>query len=326
MTPSGFFAFRVPALPMDVLTAWADGVEAPHADPDDLAGALERDRRRLRERLHALGRRSEVRGAVSVASPDLLGALDTRPADAGVEAALVRYVTRMASRATPFGLFAACGHGAVGDRTAIRLPEPASWGRFTQLDADYLDALVRHRATALGDRLTLTPNDSLHLLAGRWRYVESRLDGLDRTHHLVQVAGSPHLRRALDAARAGATRPQMVEAVAAGGVDELRAAGYVDRLVAAQVLVPTLTVAITGPPPLDALVADLEATGDEATAGVLRQVRERLAAIDAEGPGASPSCHQAIATALGVLPAPVEPSRLLHVDATVPACAATLSR
>jgi lantibiotic biosynthesis protein len=326
MTPSGFFAFRVPALPMDVLVAWADGVEAPHAGPDELAGALERDRSRLRERLRSVGRRPEVRGALSVASPDLLGAVESRPTDAGVEAALVRYVTRMASRATPFGLFAACGHGAIGDRTAIRLPEPGSWGRFTRLDADYLDALVRLRAAALADRLTLTANDSLHLLAGRWRYVESRLDGLDRTHHLVQVAGSAHLQRALDAAAAGATRDEVVQAVAAGGVDEDRAARFVDRLVAVQVLVPTLAVAITGAPPLDALVADLDALGDGATAGVLRQVGEDLAKVDAEGPGAAPARHEAVAEALRVLPAPVEPSRLLHVDATVPACGATLAR
>ena len=293
MRPSGFFAFRVPALPMDVLTGWADGVEAPDAADDDLAGALDRDRNRLRERLRSIGRRPEVQGALSVASPDLLGALDSRPADAGVEAALVRYVTRMASRATPFGLFAACGHGAIADRTAIRLPEPASWGRFTQLDADYLDALVRLRAATLADRLTLVPNDSLSLLAGRWRYVESRLDGLDRTHHLVQVAGSSHLQRALDAAGAGATRGQVVQAVAAGGVDEAGAAGFVDRLVAAQVLVPTLTVAITGPPPLDALVADLQALGDEEAAGVLCQVRDDLAKVDAEGPAAPPARHEA---------------------------------
>ena len=326
MKPSGFFAFRVPALPMGALTGWADGVEAPHAGPDDLAGALERDRCRLRERLRALGALVEVKGALSVATPDLLGALDSRPDDAGVEAALVRYVTRMASRATPFGLFAACGHGAVADRTAIRLPEPATWGRLTQLDADYLDALVRHRAGDVADRLTLVPNDSLHLLAGRWRYVESRLDGLDRTHHLVQVAGSAHLQRALDAAGAGATRAQVVEAVAAGGVDDARAAGFVDRLVAAQVLVPTLTVAITGRPPLDSLVADLQALGDDETAGVLGQVRDDLAKVDAEGPAAPPARHEAIAAALRVLPAPIEPSRLLHVDATVPPCGATLSR
>ena len=326
MRPSGFFAFRVPALPMNVLTAWAEAIEAPNAGPADLADALERDRALLRERLHAIGLRPEVRGALSIASPDLLDAIASRPDDAGVEAALVRYVVRMASRATPFGLFAACGRGRLGDCTAIPLPDPRSWGRFTQLDADYLDAVVRQRATVLGDRLTLKPNDSLHLMAGRWRYVESRLDGLDRTHHLVQVAGSAHLQRAIDAAQTGATRRQVAEAVSGGGVDEARAGSYVDRLVAAQVLVPNLDVAITGPPPLDALVADLEAFGDDATAGVLRQVREDLAKVDAEGPAAPAASHEAIAASLRVLPAPIEPARLLHVDATVPPCDATLAR
>src|ERR1700737_478162 len=106
---ASFFAFRVPALPIGVLTDWAEGVEAPACSPGGLATALERDRARLRERLAEIVRRPEVTGALSVASPDLLDALDARGRDPGVEAALVRYVSRMASRPTPFGLFAACG-------------------------------------------------------------------------------------------------------------------------------------------------------------------------------------------------------------------------
>jgi thiopeptide-type bacteriocin biosynthesis protein len=326
MTPAGFFAFRAAALPLCTLTEWAEGAEAPTASPADVDGAVDRDRARLRDRLAAVARRREVRAALWIASPDLLDAVDTRPADPGVEAALVRYVTRMASRATPFGLFAACGRGDIGDRTDVRLPDPSTWGRFTQLDADYLDALVRERAAALADRVTLRPNDSLHLMAGRWRYVESRLDGLERTHHLVQVAGSSHLQRAIDAAGGGATRGQVIDAVAAAGVDAARAAGYVDRLVTAQVLVSTLAVAITGPPPLVALIADLRGVGDEATAGVLQAVHDDLAAIDREGPGAPPERYDAAVESLRTLPAPIDRARLLHVDATVPACDATLAR
>ena len=33
-----FFAFRVPALPFDVLTEWAEGIEAPSCAPGVLAG------------------------------------------------------------------------------------------------------------------------------------------------------------------------------------------------------------------------------------------------------------------------------------------------
>lgn len=60
--------------------------------------------------------------AIFVASPDLDAAIDRwlqtptgRRADA-TEQALLRYVTRMAARATPFGLLAGSGVGTVGWR------------------------------------------------------------------------------------------------------------------------------------------------------------------------------------------------------------------
>jgi len=311
---------------MNVLSAWADQVQAPHPGPDGQDRALEHDRELLRARLDVIALRTDVQAALAVASPDLVDAMRIRREHPRVEAALVRYVVRMASRPTPFGLFAACGSGLIGERTRIELPDPAGWGRFTQLDANYLDALVRERATALADRLTLTPNDSLHLMGGRWRYVESRLDGLERSHHLVEIGGSKHLQRAIDAARPGARRSQVADAVAAGSVDPARAADYVNRLVDAQVLVPNLAVTITGPPPLDSLIADLEALGDEATATVLRAVRDDLAALDAERPPALPERHEAIAARLQALPVPIDRARLLHVDAIVPSCEATLAR
>ena len=108
----------------------------------------------------------------------------------------------MASRPTPFGLFAACGTGTVADRTEIVLPDCAAWRRHTRLDGDYLDRLVHARANDLRPRLKFRPNDSLYLIAGRWRYVQTRLDGEERTHHLAEVSESAHLSRALAAAAA----------------------------------------------------------------------------------------------------------------------------
>ena len=318
LQPSGFVAFRACALPMSVLTEWVDGTEAATATPDILAAAIERDLSLLRGRLDAIANRPEVRLAMAVASPDLVDALRDRGSDPGVEAALVRYVVRMASRPTPYGLFAACGTGSIGARTEIVLPDPTAWRRHTQLDANYLDALVRDRVTVLRDRLLFRPNDSLHLIAGRWRYVESRIDGLERSYHLVEIAESKHLQRALEAARAGSATTSIVEAVAAGGVDSARASDYIDQLVDAQVLVPNLAVTITGPLPLDALIDDLQALGDEETAGTLRAVRDEMAAVDAEGPAASTHRHEAIAEQLIALSPPIDRARLLHVDAIIP--------
>jgi thiopeptide-type bacteriocin biosynthesis protein len=321
-----FFAFRVPALPLEVLTRWGEDLAAPSGSAEELPGALEHDRGLLGARLMEIVHRPEVMGALSVASPDLLDALRERPEDPATRAALTRYVSRMASRPTPFGLFAACGVGEIGERTRIALPEPTAWKRHTRLDGDYLDRVLRARAGELRDRLTFRPNDSMYRLGDRRRYVEVRFDRLERTHHLAEVRDSRHLRAALQAAHEGALASEIAAAVEAGGVEAEAAARYVRELIDAQVLLPTLAITITGTPPLDGLIADLRSLGDDGTVAILEAVGGELAAIDAEGASAAPERHGAIAAQLGELPVPESRSRLLQVDATVPECGATLAR
>lgn len=66
-----------------------------------------------------------VRAALAVASPELLDQLDslppgTRDADRAA-AALERYLIRMSTRPTPFGMFAAVGLADLGDHTDLRV-------------------------------------------------------------------------------------------------------------------------------------------------------------------------------------------------------------
>jgi lantibiotic biosynthesis protein len=322
----GFFVFRVAALPMATLMAWSEDVEAPGSLPAEVEGALERDRARLRERLMEIVRRPDVSAALSIASPDLLVGLRERPGDPGMEAALVRYVSRMSSRPVPFGLFAACGVGGIAGHTRLDLPDPARWRRHSRLDGDYLDRIVRARVEELRARLRFRPNESLYLIGGRRRYVRVRVDGLDRTHHLAEIPNSAHLSRALEAAVEGARPAEVAAAVAAGGIEPDEAARYVDDLIDAQVLLPELAVKLTGPLPVDALLEDLAAIEDDHTVGALRAVRAELAAIDGEGAGVDPGCNTRVVELLDGFPAPAGPARVLQVDATVPECGATLAR
>jgi thiopeptide-type bacteriocin biosynthesis protein len=320
---TGFFAFRVPALPLGTLTEWSQGTQAATCPPSDLADALMHDRTLLQERLATLVRRPAVRAALGVASPDLLAAMDEDISDPAVEASAIRYISRMASRPPPFGLFAACGVGEISDRTQLTVPEPSTWRRHTRLDGDYLDRVVRDRATELRPRLTFAPNDSMYVIGGRRRYVQSRLDGVERTHHLAEISNSTHLQRALAASPAQPV--EIAAAVAEGGIELERAQQYVDELIEAQVLVPELAVTLTGLPPLDALIADLAAVGDDDTAAILTVVRDELAAIDAEGTTADLEGHNKVAELLRGLPAPDGRARLLQVDSTIPSCDATLA-
>ena len=108
---SGFFALRTPLLPFDGLLSWSDGLEAPAAGDDRarLEQALAADRARLRERLHHIVSRPEVREAIFVGSPSLDERLAVWRRDPDskqgqkVERAIIRYFVRMAARPTPFG-------------------------------------------------------------------------------------------------------------------------------------------------------------------------------------------------------------------------------
>src|SRR5258707_6454022 len=145
VTPSGFFVLRTPLLPFSEVTAWGDGLQAPAAagDPGVLGEAVAADRAQLRRRLEDIVTTPEFRDALFVASPGLAAAVDPwrkePDSDKGraTERSLVSYVLRAAARPTPFGLFAGCTTGIIGERTCLRLQGGARYRPHTPLDMDY---------------------------------------------------------------------------------------------------------------------------------------------------------------------------------------------
>src|SRR5256714_603259 len=129
VTPSGFFVLRTPLLPFTEVTAWGDGLQAPAAAgaPGGLDQAVAADRAQLRRRLEDIVTTPGFRDALFVASPGLAAAADLwrkePDSDKGraTERSLVSYVLRAAARPTPFGLFAGCTTGRIGERTCLRL-------------------------------------------------------------------------------------------------------------------------------------------------------------------------------------------------------------
>ena len=333
--PSGFFALRTPLLPRDELTAWSEGLEAEAAldDPTRLEDALAEDRVRLRGRLRALVSRPTIRDALFVASPDLDESLDVwiRDPDSErgrrIERALVRYFSRMSGRPTPFGLLAGTSVGTIGDRTQLVVEGRETYRRRSRLDMDYLSALADAiaRDPALRKSFLVRPNSSLYRAAGRFHYVEARLDGKDRTHHLVAVEDSGELQGTLERAREGADAAALAAALVDDDVSATEADEYVSELIDSQILRPELDPFVTGSDSSEALATQLSEHPETSAIGDrLAKARADLAALDETGPGADPSRYREIARQLEDLPAPVELSRLFQVDLIKPAPAARL--
>jgi lantibiotic biosynthesis protein len=258
-----FLALRTPRLPGALARELGEGLRAPGAA--DLATALAADRVSVRARLRAVVERPEVREALFVASPSLIESLDEWLSDpdseggAKVERALVRYLYRMAGRATPFGLFAGCSVGRFDEASLLDVGTLAEHRRHTRLDMDYLFALTSElgRDPELRAALSYRPNSSLYPAAGELRYVEVRVLEGARSYHLTSVEVTPYLEATLARAASGATRATLAAALVDEEIDEEEALGFVDELIDAQMLISEMQPMVTGSEPVHELIAQL---------------------------------------------------------------------
>lgn len=338
--PTGGFVLRTPLLPRDELERWGDGLAMPGArkDPERLAAAIDADRAALRARLAQLVARPEVREAIFVASPVLEASIDawlanpTSEAGEKTERSLVRYVSRMAVRPTPFGLFAGNTVGALGETTVLELAARDGYRRYSRLDGDYLSNLTDKLVTdrALRDRLPFHPNSSLCKVAGRLRYAMRR-EGESRTYSLVSLEPSDYLIATLDRARRGALPGPLAQALCDDDAEVTReeADAFIDELIDSQVLVADLAPPVTGPEAVDDIIAQLEAVGDVAAArdaaAALRAIRGTLGELD-RGVGNPPARYRAAAEGLAQLPARAELHRLFQVNLVPVAAHAELGK
>ena len=333
--PANFFALRTPLLPFEELEALSHGLEGAQTRcGDSRAAALGPDRERLRSRLERLLTRPEIREALFLASPSLEAGLATWRRDPDskkgrrAEQSLVRYLYRMASRATPFGLFAGCSLGHPGEHTRLQLSPRAAYRRHTRLDMGYLFALCEDlgRDPELQRRLRYRPNSSLYLAAGRLRYVEARRQGRSRSHHLVAVDTAGYLEEILHRTADGSTLAELAHILAKREDVPLEdAEEFIAELIDSQILVSTLSPPVTGREPIHDLLEQLKqhpVTGPAAVC--LGDIADRLETLDATGLGHAPEVYRAVAHRLEELPTEVELSRLLQVDMIKPTMEATL--
>jgi hypothetical protein len=273
--PSGFFVLRAPLLSIEAWQRWGDDAD------------LEGQRAFIRAHLE----RPEIREALSLASRSLQGSLASWARDPEsedgqkVERTLVRYLSRMSTRPTPFGLFAGCGVGELGDRTEVRVPSLAAHRRHTRLDNDYLVQLTEDLLArpSVRHHVRYRPNNSLCEHGEQLRYVEPQRAGQDRTYSLVALESNEFVAIAVERAREGATAPEIARALVESDpeVDLEEAIGFVDVLIDSHILISDLEPAVTGREPIHELIDALAAIpGVDAEKSALERVRHILAGID----------------------------------------------
>lgn len=328
--PADFFAFRTALFPFHLFQDWSLNLNSPEAAEADLDAALASDEAILRQRLQEILRDPVLLEALFLASPDLVDALhhwykDPHTAKGRrVERTVVKYFSRLCGRSTPFGLFAGCSIGRLGQRTEIATLSRNEYIRHTRPDMDYLCNLasVLSANDSIINTIKYTPNTSIYYAAGRLHYYEVRGQHKQRSYHLVAVDPTDYLIELLARAAKGISFENLVASLIDEEITQEDAKSFVRELIQSQILVPDLEPTITGPEPLHAMIVTLEGLpyeGARTAAKILAHMRDELASIDASPLGLPIDRYLSIAERLRDLPVPVEMNRLFQTDLVKPA-------
>jgi thiopeptide-type bacteriocin biosynthesis protein len=303
--PTGFFVLRLPVLPFDTLLQW-DGLLAATRTPEAAGPAFEADRQRVRESLVELACRPDVREALYLASPSLEQTLDgwvTMPDGESrrkIDRAVLRYVSRMSSRPTPFGLFASCSLGTTGPRTSFVVPPLHQAQKHLRLDTEVFFALTDQLLAdpAVSAQLSYQANPSRYELGGRLRYTHFHRKGGARGQPvLVDIEPTPAIGAVLKAAAQPRPFPEICQAVRQDrpAVSERGAQKFIARLIDEGLLVPALLPAATGVEPFAPFREALAPVAQLADLGArLDLIQHEIEALGREPPGVTPARYRAL--------------------------------
>ncbi|QZK88978.1 lantibiotic dehydratase family protein [Flavobacterium sp. CHNK8] len=160
---------------------------------------------------------------------------------------VLKYCARMASRCTPFGLFAGCTVGEKGQTTNIVMDHKELFQRHTQLDMQFWIALLQELAKQEEVRNTLNykPNTSLYEVGSFYRYVEYRYKGTKREHSIAALRKTDVLILVYEKSKQGITIEALIDLLADDASERDDAKDFVNQLIDFQFLVSDLDGAVT---------------------------------------------------------------------------------
>src|SRR5258708_6803763 len=278
----------------------------------------------MRERLREWVARPEVKEALWLASPELVQSLGVWQADPEnakgrkIEQALCRYLARMTARATPFGAFAGCSVGTIGENTCFELGPRDRYRRTTRLDMEYLHSLAEAVSSdSPGNaNLQFRRNNSLHLVAGRYHHLCGEWTDGEHLFQLVATDPMPALDATLLRASGGATPAKLAAALVESDPDitPAQAAAFIAKLIESQMLVSELIPPVIRAEPVRAMIGQLERGERIDLASELCAATSALEMIDQGGVGAALAAYDDIAATASRLGGECKPGRLGQVD------------
>lgn len=208
--------------------------------------------------------------AIYLASPDLhqmsldwiSGKVFEKKKEQKLVASLCKYYSRMMSRCTPYGLFAACSVVEWGEENNVVFNGKT---RQTRFDMHFSCALAQElvKNPVIKEQLTFYPNTSIYQIGDELRYIEYQYVDGKRMHQISAVSDSEYLQEVLQLSKNGATYTDLIHAIIDDEISTEEAQPFIDELIASQLLVHSLEPSITGENFIKQIIHTLEKIADK---------------------------------------------------------------
>lgn len=270
----------------------------------------------------ALIQTDAFRKAILFASPVLFDELDKyldgklNPKDMKrVKNSLVRYLSRMSTRCTPFALFASCATGVISDETKIELAD--RFETFVRFDMLYLCNLAQklEKQENIKRNIRYYPNTTIYFKADKLRYIEYKFGVQSRSYQLVEITKTPYLVGMIQDAQKGIAIDELAKSLReVYDVDNETAVSFIDQIIESQILVSEIDPVITGPDFFGHVLSVVRRLDrDSETSGILETLKNLLDQLN-RGEGSAEVVCNRIEEEVKKLDVPYQKKFLLQVD------------
>ncbi|MCF2443299.1 lantibiotic dehydratase [Dyadobacter sp. CY345] len=254
MKTQGFFLLRRPLLSKEILFGFQKAV----ADRPDL----------FEYYLKIIYSDARLQQAVHLASPELYDQLlrlisgELQNGKEKILQTLYKYLIRMCTRCTPFGLFAGCAVGTLTGQNKIKFQNRDFIDLYTRLDSECLLETCKQilQNDAVLNQSKFFPNTSLYRALDSYRYFE-RLSDSASGFQLSAVQSTQILDLVLASAKDGLQYEELIGLLLRENVPLKQATEFTSSLLKAGVLVSSLEMNATGEDYLTRMISALEDAG-----------------------------------------------------------------
>lgn len=313
------FVYRIPALPIEELVA-----PAAYGDID--------------EYLKSFFNRANFMEAMYMASPEFTaeiplfmeGKITEAKRLSRFRSTALKYIGRMASRPTPFGLFSGCGVGYFEDDNNLRPTEGATLSPRIRLDMGLLTSYSEYILSRkeLRKALKFYSNNTIYRFGSKFRYVEFVFKDGEKLYNLASFEASEYIDKLLAVAKNGALFSDFYDLLVDEDVTEDDVDDFVFDLIDSKILLSELEPLMTGieydeqifRQTIEILERKLEPTARsffEKSFKVFSETRDMFAAIAADGIGIGPERYEAIIQVLKQLDLNFPVKHYLQLDSFV---------